>query len=124
MKTQSRKSTRWWIIFLFIPLLVSCQVVPALVWQLTIIVGEAIAYTAVGYTIEQAIDQWLHHDVGYTIPDSNNPLYGTYSTTMKLENKETRKTYTVSHPRMYRVSLDSEWELAPDLKELVEQVLR
>lgn len=126
MRTQSQKSTRWWIIFLFIPLLISsCG--PVILWEIAIYVGQGIVYTVVGYTIERVVDELvqniLHKDVGDTIPDSNNPLYGTYSTTMKFRNKKTGKTYQITHPRMYRVSLYSEWELAPDLHELVDQAL-
>ncbi len=60
-------------------------------------------------------------DVGHVIPDSNNPLYGTYSTTMKFTNGITGKTVEIINPRMYRDSLQSEWQLTPDLKGLVEQ---
>jgi hypothetical protein len=126
MKTQSHKSTRWWVIFLFIPLLLGCSGITVL-WEITIWVGERIAETVIGYTIPQVIDQLLqnilHRDVGYVIPDSNNPLYGTYSTTMEFKNITTGKPYKIPHPRMYRVSLQSEWELAPDLKAVVDQAL-
>jgi hypothetical protein len=65
----------------------------------------------------------IHENYGYIIPDSDNPLYGTYSTSMTFKNEKKGKTYIIRYPRMYRVSLESEWQLTPDLQELIEQAI-
>ena len=64
----------------------------------------------------------------YIIPDPENPLRGTYTNvlTFTTKNPETneKRTYTIDRPKFIRKSQESSlWELDPDVKELVLQIL-
>jgi len=130
--TIKKKSAQpWWVIILIIPMLVSCAV-PVVIWQVALYVGAGLMYTAAGQVIEKVVDnlveQLFHSDSpGYVIIDPTNPLQGNYSKEMKFattDRGETKK-YELPRPRMVRDSKYSvDWQLAPDLKALVNQVLK
>lgn len=63
---------------------------------------------------------------GYVIPDSDNPLKGTYTKEMTFtitDSSGKDKSYTITRPRMVRESEKDVWRLAPETDKLVEAVL-
>ncbi len=132
MQITTRKigSQPWWIILLLIPMLVSC-VSPVVFWEVALSVGAELAYSQIGQFIEQVIDNLVEkafndESPGYVIEDPNNPLQGTYSTKMRFTtiDRGQRRSFEVTKPRMFRDSESSPWQLAPDIKELVAQILK
>jgi hypothetical protein len=127
---QRRSLQRWWIIFLFIPMLVSCAV-PVALWEVALQIGANLAYTATGQFIEQVVDNLVEklfhgNSPGYVIPDPGNSLQGTYSTKMRfttIDPAGQRRGFEINKPRMVRDSESSIWQLAPDLRGLVNQIL-
>ena len=128
---KSRMVRKLIAIALCIPLLVSCAPI-VIFWEVTLLVGSALAYTGGGQFIEQVVDELVyklfHGDSpGYVVPDPYNSLNGTYTTKMKLVTKDPSgqtRAYTLDKPRMIRESEDSAWELAPDLKDITTQILQ
>jgi hypothetical protein len=130
-QSQNKSSKRWWVIFLFIPIFISgCPIAP-IVWEVALYVGGAILYQNGTYALEQVIDNLVANlfnskeQFGYVITSRNNSLEGTYSTTMKFSSNSSGqlRDYKIDKPRMVRESTDSPWVLAPDLQQIVEQVL-
>jgi hypothetical protein len=131
-QSQNKSSKRWWIIFLFMPMLVSCWGIVPVLYEVILYVGGYVISTGGGIAIEKVVDQLVynlfHRDErpGYIIVTPNNPLEGKYSQKMKFSSESSGKykEYTIKQPRMFRKSINSPWKLAPDLQEIVEQVLK
>lgn len=130
IQSQNKSSKRWWVILLFIPIFIS-SCAPIL-WEVALYVGATILYEQGSSTIEQVIDHLVanlfdsEEQPGYVIADRNNLLQGTYSKTMKFASRSSGqlKEYKINKPRMVRSSTGSPWILAPDLQQIVEQVLK
>ena len=129
--TEKRRRVQpWWMIFLLIPMLVSCAV-PIVIWEVVLYLGANLIYTGTGQFIEQVVDNLVdklfHADSpGYVMPDPENLLQGTYSKKMKftaINPAGQRKSFEINQPRMVKDSVSSTWRLAPDLRGLVDQIL-
>jgi hypothetical protein len=129
--TAKRRSQPWWVILLLMPMMMACAF-PVVVWEVALYLGATLAYTGTGQFIEQVVDNLvdrIFHEssAGYVIQDRGNPLEGTYSGKMKFATESPegqRRTYELNKPRMYRDSETSIWRLAPDMRDLVNQVLK
>lgn len=122
-----------------IPLLSSCQAFSNNFFkEVALYIGKTLINTVTGNAIEKILDDLLgkvsakssSSIPGYVIPNSSNSLEGRYSTTLKLigekitdGNKPKEKIeLTIDTPVMVRRDKQSsEWELAPDLKQVVKQ---
>ncbi|MEM9888650.1 MAG: hypothetical protein AAF849_22325 [Bacteroidota bacterium] len=144
--TTKRKSQPWWVIFLIIPILVSCT--SPIAWSVSAYIGKILIKTYAGPVIELAVDTviteieniiqiWENshppdspntendNSPGHVIEDKNNPLCGTYSTKMKFAFNDSTGELTVvelDKPRMCRDSKTSRWKLDPKLRESLKQI--
>jgi len=91
-----------------------------------IVCTSAFGLTGIGVFI-QFIKEQNGIRNGYVIPDSDNSLQGTYSSTMQFavtDSSGKRKSYTIVRPRMVRESeKDNSWSLSPETKKVVKAVL-
>lgn len=105
--------------------LTACQ--PLLLWQIAAYVGEILIWSGGGYVIEAVVDSILQSGgsnsnskqvLPFVITDSDDPLRGTWSTSMEFErnNPLPVKTFIVVQPKMVRDSQTSKWELDPEVK--------
>lgn len=130
--TTKRKSQPWWVIFLIIPILVSCN--SPILWNVAVYVGDVLINKYAGPTIEKVIDTLLKKIFPGTgtipemrvIPDPDNPLHAHSSKTIKFDITDPR---TQEHRviELNPATFDwhpeaSKWELDSKSKRILEKL--
>lgn len=132
MKNQRQSSQPWWIIFLLIPLIVSCSAVTPQLWKISIYVGEHLIQTAAGKIIEVVLDKIIvlvlnRDDLGEIIVDKDNPLKGYNTAQLKFVNTTPNckvEWKSEKKPRMVRDSIEStKWRLEPNARKQLDNAM-
>lgn len=136
MSAQAKKKTRWWVIILFIPLLVSCSSftpVAKELWKISLRVGDFLIKNRIGQVIERSLEraidkimqEFFERRVCDIIPLRNNPLEGISTCEMEFINGENGKICKIKNLKVYRESENSnEWHESTSMRRIIDEQLR
>ncbi len=109
-------------VLVIIPLLLSCSPLTGVFYEVSVYIGGKLTDTAVGQTIEIVLDKITKYFQDNVIIDPDNLNKGTWSGNMDFQSDgaSCKQIYTLKKPRMYRESIDSPWQVAPDFRKKVD----